>query len=190
MKQGSSDLLLCVHPPPTHTHTPGVVQSRWSWYGLTEHQSHRSWGHHWHSYRVAAAPWQASLLPPRPLASGIFGRPWRKGAVLCELEHWRCVCVHEQYEYFKMNTTPLYRTLLRLAVFRVAFGQLYESRWSQRHSKRKFGRLNKLLAYFRWWYGFCLYCIYCASAPSLHREATDSLIASWRWAYPAGLNSS
>ena len=27
-------------------------------------------------------------------------------------------------------------------------------------------------------YGFCLkYCIYCASAPSLHRESTDPLIA-------------
>ena len=30
-----------------------------------------------------------------------------------------------------------YRILLRLAVFRVAFGQLYESCWSQRHSKNK-----------------------------------------------------
>ena len=30
-----------------------------------------------------------------------------------------------------------YHTLLRLAVFRIAFGQLYESCWSQRHSKRK-----------------------------------------------------
>ena len=39
-----------------------------------------------------------------------------------------------------------YCTLLRLAVFRVAFGHLYESCWSQKRSKRKPGRLSKLLA--------------------------------------------
>ena len=39
-----------------------------------------------------------------------------------------------------------YHTLSRLAVFRVAFGHLYHSCWSQRHSKRKPGRLNKLIA--------------------------------------------
>ena len=45
-----------------------------------------------------------------------------------------------------------YRTLLRLAVFRVAFGHLYESCWSQRHSKRMSGLLNKLLACLWWSY--------------------------------------
>ena len=49
----------------------------------------------------------------------------------------------EEYEKWHF----CYRTLLRLAVFHVAFGQLYESCWSQRHSKRKPGRLNKLLSH-------------------------------------------
>ena len=48
----------------------------------------------------------------------------------------------EEYEKWHFHD----RTLLRLAVFRVAFGHLYESCWSQSHSKRKPGRLNKLLA--------------------------------------------
>ena len=54
----------------------------------------------------------------------------------------------EEYEKWHF----CYRTLLRLAVFRVAFGQLYESCWSQRHSKRNPGRLNKLLACLWWSY--------------------------------------
>ena len=44
------------------------------------------------------------------------------------------------------------RTLLRLAVFRVAVGHFCESLWSQRHSKTKTRRLNKLLAYLWWSY--------------------------------------
>ena len=56
-----------------------------------------------------------------------------------------------------------YCTLLRLAVSHVAFGHLYESCLSQRHS-------NKLLTYF-WWSLLRKYCIYCASAPSLHKES-------------------
>ena len=48
----------------------------------------------------------------------------------------------EEYEKWHFHD----RTLLRLAVFRVAFGHLYESCRSQRHSKRKPGCLNKLLA--------------------------------------------
>ena len=43
-------------------------------------------------------------------------------------------------------------TLLRLAVFCVAFGHLYESCWSQSHSKRKPGCLNKLLVHLWWSY--------------------------------------
>ena len=67
--------------------------------------------------------------------------------------------------------------LLRLAVFHVTFGHLYESCWSRRHSKRKPGRLNKPLACLWWSYMALLkYCIYCVSAPSLHRESTNSLI--------------
>ena len=84
-----------------------------------------------------------------------------------------------------------YRTLLLLAVSRVAFGHLYESCWSWRHSKRKTRRLNKLSAYLWWTYtAFAQvlhilrvgaiptyrvyrlsdkYCIYCVSVPSLHR---------------------
>ena len=45
-----------------------------------------------------------------------------------------------------------YCTLLCLAVFRMAFDHLYECCWSQRHSKRKPGHWNKLLACFRWSY--------------------------------------
>ena len=45
-----------------------------------------------------------------------------------------------------------YRTLLRWAVFRMTFGQLHQSCWSRRHSKRKPGRLNKLLACLWWSY--------------------------------------
>ena len=44
------------------------------------------------------------------------------------------------------------RTLLCLAVFHVAFGHLYESCWSKRHSKRKTRCLNKLLGYLWWSY--------------------------------------
>ena len=70
-----------------------------------------------------------------------------------------------------------YHTLLRSAVLRVAFGHLYESYWSQRDSNRKAWCLNKLLAYlWRSYTAFAKYCIYCASAPILHRESTDSLI--------------
>jgi len=63
------------------------------------------------------------------------------------------------------------RTLLRLAVFRVAFGHLWvlliikalkEEDWA-----------------LKWKSGF-QYCVHCASAPSLHRESTDSLISSPR----------
>ena len=90
---------------------------------------------------------------------------------------YRCLSkvVTKKDEYEKRHF--YYRTLLRLAVFCVAFGQLYECYWSQRHWKRKPGSLNELLAYL--WEIIRLllkYCIYCASAPSLHRESTDSLM--------------
>ena len=54
------------------------------------------------------------------------------------------------------------------------FWHLYESCWSQKHSKKKPGCLKRI-----WSEVIRLlrkYCKFCASALSLHRESTDSLI--------------
>ena len=84
------------------------------------------------------------------------------------------LCSERKKDYEKWHFR--YHKLLHLAVFCMAFGHLYESCWSWRHSKRKAGRLNKLLAYLWSSYTASKYCIYCSSTPSLHRESIDSLI--------------
>ena len=66
-----------------------------------------------------------------------------------------------------------YRTLLRLAVFCVVFGQLYERCWSQRHWKRKPGSFSIFVVKL---YGFCLSIIYIARR---HHPYIESLPALW-----------
>ena len=87
-------------------------------------------------------------------------------------KNWR---LNEEASYEKWHFHD--RTLLHLAVFRVIFGHLYQPCWSQRHSKGAEPEcLNKLLACLWWSYTAFKYCVYCALAPSLHRESTDTLI--------------
>ena len=58
----------------------------------------------------------------------------------------------EEYEKWHF----CYCTLLRLAVFRMVFEKLYQSCWSQRHSKRKPGCLKAFSAFVVKLYAFCL----------------------------------
>ena len=117
--------------------------------------------------------WEAERCDEHPFRAKIKVSTWAVFE-LSSFDKWSEQRKKKEYEkwYF------CYRTLLRLAVFHVAFGHLYESCWSQRHSKRMSGLLNKLLACCGEVIRLLLkYCIYCASAPSLHRESTDSLIS-------------
>ena len=70
---------------------------------------------------------------------------WRNLMELCELRQSRCgirisFVLKLRWVCFKKKRRRkwhfCYRTLLRLAVFRVAFGHLCESCWSQRHAKQ------------------------------------------------------
>ena len=85
---------------------------------------------------------------------------WEYTSIDCTVHNSVCKTVYSEnslefsilvkmlHNIFGHNTDyVIYLTLLSLADFRVAFGHLYESCCSQRHSKRTSGRLNELLTY-------------------------------------------